>query len=454
MSTDDLFTTAAADIVRRPLAARMRPTSLDEVVGQSRLKVVGSPFRQLVDHTDAQSPGESMAPASVILWGPPGCGKTTLAGLIAHQPGRRFVELSAVSSGVKEVRAVIDEARRSLGATGVETVLFIDEVHRFSKTQQDALLPAVEERWVTLVAATTENPTFSVVTPLLSRSLVVPLEALADSDITLVLQRAVTDQRGLDGAIELDEGVLELLVRRSAGDARRALTTLESAAGAARQRNALVIERGDVEKACGQSLAHYDRDGDYHYDIISAFIKSVRGSDVDASLHWLARMIDAGEDPRFIARRLIILAAEDIGLADRTALTTAVAAAEAVALIGMPEGRLPLAEATVALALAPKSNALIAAMDSALADVREGRGGPVPTHLRDGHSSSRIATDGDATYVYPHDEPGRIAAQQYLPDSLVGTRYFEPRQVGDEIALGERLERILRGLRGGEPQAD
>lgn len=438
MADDDLFTALADERLRLPLAARMRPRSLSEVVGQHRATAEGSPLRRLV----APPNDSSITPASVLLWGPPGCGKTTIAGLIAGVPGRAFVEISAVSAGIKDVRAAVDAARHNLGARGTETVLFVDEVHRFSKTQQDALLPAVENRWVTLVAATTENPAFSVVTPLLSRSLLITLEPLTDDDIADLLDRAMTDPRGLGDALALDGQARDHLVRLAAGDARRALTALEAAAGAAQDRGADTVLSDDVERAVDRALVHYDRAGDQHYDVISAFIKSMRGSDVDAALHYLARMIDAGEDPRFIARRIVIAASEDVGMADPEALTIAVAAADAVAFIGMPEGRIPLAQAVIALATAPKSNAAIVAIDAALADVKAGRSGAVPSHLRDGHAVSTREQGHGAGYIYPHGLPERVAAQQYLPDTLVGTRYYDPSSIGNEALIAERLVRV------------
>ncbi len=441
MSSDDLFGAAADARVRLPLAARMRPRTLDEVAGQSRATAVGSPLRRLVEPIAEQG----VTPASVVLWGPPGCGKTTIASIVANAPGRRFIELSAVSAGIKDVRAAIDSARHFLGADGSETVLFVDEVHRFSKTQQDALLPAVENRWVTLIAATTENPAFSVVTPLLSRSLVVTLEPLADEVVSQVLQDALVDERGLRNALTVDSEVLSQLVRLASGDARRALTALEASAGAAQDRGSAVIEHTDVERAVDRALAHYDRAGDQHYDVISAFIKSIRGSDVDAALHYLARMVDAGEDPRFIARRLVILASEDIGMADPSALGIAVAAADAVAFIGMPEGRIPLAQAVIALALAPKSNATIVAIDAAIADVQAGLGGAVPKHLRDNHGGQIV---GGSEYVYPHNLSAGIAAQQYLPDELIARQYYEPGSMGNESALSDRLNKIRQILSG------
>ena len=357
----DLFEDAAdaRGSADKPLAVRMRPSTLDEVVGQEHLLVAGSPLRRLVG-----GEGGVAGPASVILWGPPGTGKTTLAYLVSSATGRSFTELSAVNAGVKDVRAVVEQARRQSGMTGRETVLFIDEVHRFSKTQQDALLPAVENRWVTLVAATTENPYFSIVSPLLSRSLLLTLAPLDDAGVAEVVRRAVVDERGLGGAIEVSDEAMAHLLRVAGGDARRALTALEAGAGAAMATagddRPAVLDVQTLETAVDRAALRYDRDGDQHYDVISAFIKSVRGSDVDAALHYLARMVEAGEDPRFIARRLVILASEDIGLADPTALLAAVAAADAVALIGMPEARINLAQAVIHLTLAPKSNAVVA----------------------------------------------------------------------------------------------
>jgi putative ATPase len=328
-------------------------------------------------------------------------------------------------------------------------VLFVDEVHRFSKAQQDALLPGVENRWVTLVAATTENPFFSVISPLLSRSLLLTLEPLTDEDVRGVIASAVSDERGLGGAVSVDDQALDHLVRLAGGDARRALTYLEAAAGAARSRGVAEVDLETTETAVDRAAVRYDRQGDQHYDVISAFIKSVRGSDADAALHYLARMIEAGEDPRFIARRLMILASEDIGLADPTALTTAVAAAQAVALIGMPEGRLHLAQATIALALAPKSNAVITAMEAASADVRAGRVGPVPSHLRDAHYGGSKKLGHGKGYRYAHDEPFGIAEQQYAPDVVADATYYRPTSLGAEGALKERWERIRRMIRGG-----
>ncbi|CAN5320314.1 replication-associated recombination protein A [soil metagenome] len=424
-----------AEVSTAPLAVRMRPRTLDEMAGQVSLKAPGSPLRQVIDD------GRALA---VMLWGPPGSGKTTIAGIVSRQTDRRFVEISAVSAGVKEVRAAIESARAELVATGRETVLFIDEVHRFSKSQQDALLPGVENRWVTLIAATTENPSFSVVAPLLSRSLLIRLTPLDESDIVDVLTRALTDERGLGGRFALAPEARDHLVRLAAGDARRALTYLEAAAGAVTgtDESGVIIDLATTERAVDVAAVRYDRDGDQHYDVVSAFIKSVRGSDADAALHYLARMIAAGEDPRFIARRLVILASEDIGLADSTALTTAVAAAQAVQLIGMPEAQLNLAHATIALAMAPKSNAVTTALSAALHDVHRGRTGSVPAHLRDAHYSNAASLGHGVAYAYAHDHPYGIASQQYAPDDLRERSYYQPTQIGAEADIKLRWERV------------
>ncbi|SKC71427.1 replication-associated recombination protein A [Krasilnikoviella flava] len=435
-----------------PLAVRMRPATLDEVAGQAHLLVPGSPLRRLVEPDDESA--RRAAPGSVILWGPPGVGKTTLAYLVATVSGRRFVELSAVTAGVKEVRQVVEDARRRLATGGEETVLFIDEVHRFSKTQQDALLPSVENRWVTLVAATTENPSFSVNSPLLSRSLLLTLKPLTSGDVRALVRRAVADDRGLDGAVELADDAEDQLVRMAGGDARKALTILEAAAGAAladadpgrAPDDTVAVDLDTVERAVDVAAVRYDRDGDQHYDVVSAFIKSIRGSDVDAALHYLARMVAAGEDPRFIARRLVISAAEDVGMADPSALQTAVAAAQAVQLIGMPEGRIVLAEAVVHLATAPKSNRAYQGIDAALADVRAGKVGVVPPHLRDAHYAGAEGLGHGKGYRYAHDAPHAIAAQQYLPDELAGRRYYAPSDRGFEKQVTDRLDRIRQIL--------
>jgi putative ATPase len=421
-----------------PLAARMRPRTLDEVVGQEHLLAPGSPLRRLV---------EGDAPMSLILFGPPGTGKTTLALIVSSATNRRFEQLSALNAGVKEVREVIARAKTELGRTGRQTVLFIDEIHRFSKTQQDSLLGAVEARHVTLVAATTENPFFSIVSPLLSRSLLLTLQPLDEAAVDTVIDRALADERGLGGAVGLDDDARAHLLRMSGGDARRALTALEAAAGTTQAEGRTTIDLATLEQAVDTAAVRYDRDGDQHYDVISAFIKSIRGSDADAALHYLARMIEAGEDPRFIARRLVVHASEDVGLADPTALLSATAAAQAVQLIGMPEARINLAQATVHLALAPKSNAIVMAIDSALADVRAGKAGSVPPALRDGHYAGAAKLGHARSYVYPHDLPEGVAAQQYAPDELVGRNYYEPSGRGAERQLGERLAKLRAVIR-------
>ena len=434
---------------RAPLAVRMRPASLDEVIGQAHLLGPGAPLRRLV---------EGGSPSSMLLYGPPGTGKTTLAMLVAGGTGRRFAQLSAVSAGVKEVRAVIADAKAALRSTGEQTVLFIDEVHRFSRTQQDSLLGAVEDRTIILIAATTENPFFSVVSPLLSRSLVLQLHPLADAEVGELLDRAVTDQRGLAGRFTLADEARAHLVALAGGDARRSLTALEEAAGAvgsatvadddpAQDGRPAEIDLAAVERAVNRAAVRYDRSGDQHYDVTSAFIKSIRGSDVDAALHYLARMIEAGEDPRFIARRLMIHASEDVGMADPTALPTAVAAAQVVQLVGLPEARIALAQATIHLATAPKSNAVVTAIDAAMADVRAGKAGSVPPYLRDGHYPGAARLGHAQSYVYPHDRPDGIVAQQYPPDELVGRDYYRPTGRGAERPVAERLDTLRRVVR-------
>ncbi|MFJ6652324.1 replication-associated recombination protein A [Microbacterium sp. NPDC091313] len=431
-----------------PLAVRMRPTSLDEVAGQGHLLRRGSPLVALAS-ADAASTGGSV---SVILWGPPGTGKTTLAQAIARSSGRRFVELSAITAGVKDVREVMQEALNQRDLYGQSTILFLDEIHRFTKAQQDALLPGVENGWVVLIAATTENPSFSVISPLLSRSLLLTLKPLGDDDLGLLVDRAVSDARGLADSVVLTPDARAALVRLASGDARRALTALEAAASVAADDSAgeetPTISADHIAQAVDRALLRYDRQGDEHYDVISAFIKSIRGSDVDAAMHYLARMIEAGEDPRFIARRLVISAAEDIGLADPQALQIAVAAADAVAFIGMPEGRIPLAEATAYLATTAKSNAAYTAINAAIADVRAGGFGRVPVHLRDAHYPGAKRLGHGNGYVYPHDLDVGVASQQYLPDELRGRRYYEPTSRGIERDIAARVEKIRRILDG------
>ena len=459
---------SARSASRAPLAVRMRPRTIDEVLGQEHLLTPGAPLRVLA--------GENAGPAgpsSVILYGPPGTGKTTLAHVIARAPGRKFVELSAITAGVKDVRAVMDQALLDRDMYGTTTVLFLDEIHRFTKAQQDALLPGVENRWVILVAATTENPSFSIISPLLSRSLLLRVHSLEQSDIEQLIDRALADSRGFDGAAVIDEDARAHLAAVSGGDARRSLTSLEAAAAIAFSEAEAAgnapAETGPAETGAEETdpaapvritLAHateavdraairYDRSGDQHYDVVSAFIKSMRGSDADAAVHYLARMLEGGEDPRFVARRIMILASEDIGLADPQALQVATAAAQSVALVGMPEARIILSQAVIYCALAPKSNAAYNAINRAIADVRAGASGQVPVHLRDAHyAGAKQFGHGDG-YIYAHDAPGHVAAQQYLPDTLRGTVYYEPTQHGFERTLTERRERIRRILDGG-----
>lgn len=427
-----------------PLAARMRPRQLADVVGQDRALGQGSALRRLIT-------ADAPVSQSIILWGPPGTGKTTIANLIATASGLNFRELSAVNAGVKDVREVIEQAKADSQLYGKQTVLFIDEIHRFSKTQQDALLPAVEAGWLVMIAATTENPSFSVIDPLLSRSLLVTLEQLKDDAIATVLSRAMADERGFAAQATLTQDAQLAVLARANGDLRRALTTLEAAGAAAWLRTTetepqvIEITLDDVEASTTVAASRYDRAGDQHYDIISAFIKSVRGSDADAAVHYLARMIDGGEDPRFIARRLIILAAEDIGLAEPQALPLAVAAAQAVESIGMPEGRIPLAEATIFLALAPKSNSAYLAINEALADVRGGLTPNVPAHLRSNELARSVDKSGD--YVYPHDDPRMIATQAYADPKVLVKNYYRPKVSGKESGLVElwaKLRQIIR----------
>lgn len=504
----DLFTSTHSAMGMRgvPLAARMRPGRVDEVVGQKHLLTQSSPLRAVLS-ADRTS-------TSVILWGPPGTGKTTLARVIANSAGARFEELTAVSATVKDVRAVIHSARARKETGGSATVLFVDEVHRFSKTQQDAMLPAVENGWITLVGATTENPSFSVIPALLSRSLVLPLHPLADEDLSVLVDRAIEVEHGLAGDVRIDEDARNHLIRLAGGDARRALTLLEAAAiavlagavesavpdradasvhevidsalneagtsglgpfdepavqgdSAGEAKNAGRDELGpcrdaarsstdrvptialaNIEAAAMHSAPRYDRAGDRHYDVTSALIKSLRGSDVDAAMHYLAIMIEAGEDPRFIARRLMILASEDVGMADPSALAVAAAAHTAVSTIGMPEARIILAQAVVHLALAPKSNAAYRAIDSALADVRAGVTGPVPDHLRDASTRSARADGAGKGYRYPHDEEMGVSAQQYAPDAAAQAIYYRPTTHGAEARAFEAVQR-LRAILGG-----
>ena len=441
--------TSAAFSSLAPLASRMRPQSIDEIVGQQHLLKPGSPLRKLAEPIDQAS---TIGTTSVILWGPPGTGKTSIAKALANSSGRRFIELSAITAGVKDVREAMEKARTDRDGFGQSTILFLDEIHRFTKAQQDALLPGVEGGWVVLVAATTENPSYSVISPLLSRSLLLTLDSLTVDDITTLLERAVSSPRGLNGTFSVEHEQLTQIATLASGDARRALTVLEASALAAEARKSSAILATDIEIAIDKALVRFDKDGDQHYDVISAFIKSVRGSDADAAIHYLARMIEGGEDPRFISRRLIILAAEDIGLADPAALSLAVSAAEAVAKIGMPEGRIPLAEATIYLALAPKSNTAYNAINSAIEDIRVGKIGKVPAGLRSSALSKAADSSGTGQpYVYPHDDPRAVVEQAYLDDALSSARYYQPKALGAEAEIGVRhskLRQIIRAFKG------
>ena len=431
----DLFESAADEALLRkaPLAARLRPRKLDDLVGQEKLLGPGAPLRTLI---------EADRLTSIILWGPPGCGKTTLARVIANHTEKEFETLSAVSATVKDVRSIIDNARRRLGERNVGTILFLDEVHRFNKAQQYALLPSVEDGLLVLVGATTENPYFEVNAPLLSRSNLFRLEELSDSSIQNLLEVGARHE----GATITSEA-LEHLANRADGDARRALTALEVA---------IVLSGGDGSSVEIQHAEHaldaraHRYGEDEHYDVISAFIKSVRGSDADAGIYWLARMLEAGEDARFIARRLVILASEDIGMADPTSLLIADAAARAVEFVGLPEAQLNLAQAVIHLSRAPKSNSTLTAISDALEDARNGKGRRVPIHLRDRHFKGAQSLGHGSGYAYPHDYPEGLVDQQYLPDELLGTRYYVP-QESDSLGMEGQLKSAAVADKPGHP---
>jgi len=424
----DLFSAAAEERLARqaPLAARLRPRTIDDVVGQEHLLAPGRPLRKLV---------ESDALSSVLLWGPPGTGKTTLALAVAGSASKAFEQLSAVTAGVKDVREVIERARQRLGERGQGTILFLDEIHRFNKAQQDALLPAVEDGTLTLIGATTENPFFEVNPPLRSRSTLFRLEPLSAAALATLLQRGVEAL-----ATAADREAVDLIVERSGGDGRQALTSLEVAAALAHPGP---IALAHAEAALSTSAVRYGRDD--HYDVVSAFIKSMRGSDPDAAVYWLARMLEAGEDARFIARRMAIFASEDVGQADPQALVVAVAAAHALELVGLPEAQLNLAQAAIHLATAPKSNAGALAIWGARADVAAGALGEVPAHLRDSHYQGAKVLGHGAGYEYPHDHEGGWVDQAYLPAGLTDRVWYRPTQHGHEQEVSDAMERRRSG---------
>jgi putative ATPase len=443
---DDLFSAGLAERLARqaPLAARLRPQTLDDVVGQDHLLGSGKPLRRLI---------EADRLSSVILWGPPGTGKTTLASLIASATKKRFLALSAVTAGVKDVRETVEIAREELKLHGRGTIMFLDEIHRFNRSQQDALLPSVEDGTLVLIGATTENPSFSVNGPLLSRSTLFRLRPHDEASLRVLIDRAL-----LDGGASIEPDAARHLVQQADGDGRSLLTSLEVAMALAddpsRAEKTHVITLADAESAVDSRILRYGPDE--HYDIISAFIKSLRGSDPDAALYWLARMITAGEDARFIARRLVIFASEDVGLADPLALVVADAGARAVEFVGLPEAQLNLAQVVVHLATAPKSNRVALGIWSAMADVRERTAGAVPIHLRDAHYAGAEKLGHGKGYRYPHDAPEGWVSQQYLPDDLVDRRYYEPSQHGHEAKLVERVERRRnpKGPSGSEREID
>jgi putative ATPase len=440
MAGDDLFAVRGEEIKRSnaPLPARMRPRHLDEVVGQRHLLADGAAFRSMV---------EANRLSSMILWGPPGTGKTTLARLVATAVGGTFEQLSATSAGVKDVREVLARAEQRLGEGRGRTILFLDEIHRFNKAQQDALLPGVEDGTIVLIGATTENPFFEVNSPLISRATVFRTEALAEDEIAEVVALAMSDaMRGISD-VTIEDDAVGALAERVGGDARLALNSLETAATIAEGRGESVVTVAVIEEALQRRIIRYDRAGDRHYDVISAFIKSLRGSDPDAALYWLQTMLEAGEDPKFVARRMIIFASEDVGVADNGALSVAVDAFRALEVVGLPEANFALSHAVVSLALAPKSDSVKRAMGASIAAVSDGPHAEVPNHLRSG------ATEGDKQfghgvgYAYPHADPLGVVEQQYLPDGLEEALFYRPKPVGDEAALAERIAKIDAILR-------
>ncbi|MFA9429218.1 replication-associated recombination protein A [Egicoccus sp. AB-alg2] len=428
-----------------PLAARLRPRDLDEYVGQLDALGPGKPLRAMLDQGELRS---------LILWGPPGVGKTSLATVIAAHVEAAWTELSAVTAGVKDVRRIIDEGRSRLELRGRRTVLFVDEIHRFNKGQQDALLPGVEAGWVTLIGATTENPFFELNPPLLSRCQLVRLQSLTDEDLRALLARATDDpDRGFGGRVTLEQDAVAHLVHVGDGDARAALTALEIAAAAAGVTRpgaeGPTAHLGVDDVADAMQRFRYDKASDQHYDIVSAFIKSMRGSDPDGAVYWLLRMLEGGEDPRFVARRMVIFASEDVGLADRQALPLAVAAFDALDKVGLPEARFALTQAAIALAVAPKSNSVTRAIGAGLEAVRRHGNAPVPPHLRDAHYKGARALGHGVGYDYPHDHPSGFASdQRYLPDELDGARLYQPSRHGHEAAVADRVAALREQARG------
>ena len=437
----DLFGNAGRETQSdQPLAARMRPRSLDELVGQEHIVGPGTLLRSAIERDEL---------SSMIFWGPPGSGKSTLAAIIANTTRARFENFSAVTSGVPEIRKVIQRARELRKASGRRTILFIDEIHRFNKAQQDALLPHVEDGTIALIGATTENPYFEVNSPLISRSRIFRFEPLSDEHVRALLDRALSDaERGLGAQrIRVEPEALDHIVNVAQGDARSALSALELAAGATppdADTGARCVTLEIAEQAVQKRVLNYDKDGDNHYDAISAFIKSIRGSDPDAAVYWLARMLSAGEDPKFIARRIVIQAAEDVGNADPMALVVATAAAQAVQFVGLPEAQIPLAQAVIYLACAPKSNASYKAISHANKDVAERKGPPVPVHLRDASYPGAKALGHGKGYLYPHDFPGHYVEQEYLPDAAKSEPYYVPTEHGHEAKFKQRLEALKR----------
>jgi putative ATPase len=434
MSGDDLFAANRNEIAREqaPLPARMRPRDLSEVEGQTHLLSEGAAFRSMVE-MDRLS--------SLILWGPPGSGKTTLARLISTSTGAHFEQLSATNAGVKDVREVLARAAQRLGEGRGRTVLFIDEIHRFNKAQQDALLPGVEDGTIILVGATTENPFFEVTGPLISRATVFRTEPLAPNEVSELIDRATADAMRGTG-MPIDAEAKMALAERVGGDARLALNTLEMASTIAEGRGESSVSEDAVAEALQRRIIRYDRAGDRHYDVISAFIKSMRGSDPDAAVYWLQMMVEAGEDPKFIARRMIVFASEDIGLADSSALAIALDAFRAVEVVGLPEAGYALTHATLYLSLAPKSNTVTGAMHSGIAIVTEEAPGEVPAHLRSGATQGEKDLGIGVGYVYPHDAPAAVVAQQYLPDAHEDAILYRPKLIGSEREISERLRKI------------